>query len=326
MELQFIIISALIGFAAGISAGFWGVGGGWLIVPALLLLGVDTKIAVTASLLQMLASSSFTVLRQVGKIGWGKESWGMAVALPLCGLSFIGGFFGKPLGNYIEHVSGSRTPHQALYMILLFYIFYNIIFCKSGGKGAGPEATATLETARSKMPVTAIAGFFTGALSSLLGIGGGTVTRPLLRNFLKLPENVTGQIGRLSVFIVALSGSASYLSGLSAWNYSDPVVKSIMIGAVLASGGMIGFAIGARMHAIVLMADKDTLAHKSFAFIVLFVLLSMGCKLTGFLKAGQMILTVSGIALTFYLIALTVVSGASIKKRLESNEDKNKEI
>ena len=60
METSFVILSILIGFAAGISGGFWGAGGGWLIVPALMLLGVDLKIAIPASLLQMLPSSSIT--------------------------------------------------------------------------------------------------------------------------------------------------------------------------------------------------------------------------------------------------------------------------
>lgn len=323
MGFQFITLSALIGFAAGISGGFWGVGGGWLIVPALLLLGVDIKIAVTASLLQMLPSSSFTVMKQVGKIGWSKKSWGLAVALPLCGMSFVGGFFGKPLGNYIESVFHSRVPHQALYMVLLLYIFFNIIFSGGKGKGAGKDGTATVDSVVSKIPLTAIAGFLTGVLSSLLGIGGGTITRPLMRSLLKLPENVTGMIARLAVFIVALSGSASYVSGISSWDSSDPVVQAFMIAAALAAGGIIGFSIGARMHSIVLMADNDAVAHKSFAIIVLLVSISMACKLSGLLKAGQIILTVSGIALTFYLVALTIVSGKSIKKRLEANEDKD---
>jgi uncharacterized membrane protein YfcA len=322
MDIQFVILSALIGLAAGVSGGFWGVGGGWLIVPALLLFGIDIKIAVTASLLQMLPSSFLTVMKQVGKIGWNKKSWGLAVALPLCGMSFVGGFFGKPLGNFIESLFHSRVPHQAFYMVLLLYIFFNIIF--SGRKGKGESVgTATVESALSKISLTATTGFFTGVVSSLLGIGGGTITRPVMRSFLRLPEDVTGMIARLAVFIVALSGSLSYVSGISAWDSSDPVVQAIMIAAALASGGMIGFSIGARMHSIVLKADNDLIAHKSFAIIVLLVSFSVACKLSGFLKTGQVILTVSGIALTFYLVTLTIISHRSIKRRLEINEDKS---
>lgn len=44
-----------------------------------------------------------------------------------------------------------------------------------------------------------------GRASSLIGIGGGSQVRPLMKSFLKVPERIAGMIFRLSVLIVYLT-------------------------------------------------------------------------------------------------------------------------
>jgi len=52
-----------IGFAIGVCGGFMGMGGGWILVPALMALGVRENIAVGTSLAQMLGHAIVSTSR-----------------------------------------------------------------------------------------------------------------------------------------------------------------------------------------------------------------------------------------------------------------------
>ncbi len=318
MDWTIIVFSVLIGFTAMVSGGFWGLGGGWLVVPCLLLMNEDMKVAVPASLLQMLISSSFTVIKQLPKIGWKKGGWGWTVAVPLTGAAFVGGFFGRPLGNWIQEIFDSRKPHQALFLILLVYIFFSTVF-SSEGKTASRPAESSL--AVKKIWQTLIAGFGVGVLASLLGIGGGTVNRPVLKSVLKVPEKTTAAIARLAVFITAIAGTISYFSGMKFFpDPSHPGTKALLTGLMLAAGGSIGFALGTRMHSIVLNAGGAKTAHQSFALMVLLVSVSVLCKLLDYIEIGRIIILSSAGLLLIYLFSTTILSMINVAKENSTDE------
>ena len=52
-------VFALIGFVSGIAAGFFGIGGGVIIVPCLLFFGIGMEYAIGISIVQMIFSSVF---------------------------------------------------------------------------------------------------------------------------------------------------------------------------------------------------------------------------------------------------------------------------
>jgi uncharacterized membrane protein YfcA len=311
-----ILLPVIIGFTAMVPGGFWGMGGGWLIVPALLLLEIDTPVAVAASLLQMLPSTSITVFKQFPQIGWKKDGWGWTIAVPLCGASFFGGFLGKPAGIFLRDFFGSQKPHQALYLFLLGWIFYRTIFGKSKSKSEDNSLSDTNEDFKPKTLFTVIVGFFTGILSALLGIGGGTINRPLMKNILKVPEKPTGQIARLAVFVVAISGSLTYFSH---WDKGSE--QALMIAIALAVGGIVGFACGAKMHSIVLAGEDEEIASKGFASVVLLVFASVLCKLTEMIILGRVIIVISGVILISFLLFITWHSAR--QQRGTKNESKS---
>ncbi|MFA6103736.1 MAG: sulfite exporter TauE/SafE family protein [Victivallaceae bacterium] len=308
MTLTLALCCILIGFSAMLSGGFWGLGGGWLIMPALLLAGVNIETAVVASLLQMIPSTLPTVIRQFPAIGWRKGSWGYAVALPICLFSFAGSLAGKPLGDLMLNLCGSRKLQEALYLFIMAVIFLETV--RSSGK---PVLQNTADAGNIKLDgrkkwFAAISGIITGVISSLLGIGGGSLVRPVMKSFLKVPEKIAGMILRLSVLIVAVSGSASYLIGRN-----GSVKDSLWLALFLTIGGLPAFALGARMHSIVTGAGDDKTADSSFALFIFFVFLSVLCKITDYIVTGRIIIVISGILLIAYLASVTLKSKRKLK-------------
>ncbi len=308
MTLTMALCCIIIGFCAMLSGGFWGLGGGWLIMPALLLAGINIETAVVASLLQMIPSTLPTVIRQFPAIGWQRGSWGYAVALPVCFFSFAGSLAGKPLGDMMQHFFGSRKPQEALYLLIMALIF--CVTLKSARKNASysKHETGRIRLDAKQQCFAAISGSITGIISSLLGIGGGSLVRPVMKSFLKVPEKITGMILRLSVLIVAVSASISYLAG-----NTDAVKDSLWLALFLTIGGLPAFALGARMHSIVTGAGDDKAADSSFALFVLFVFLSVLCKITEHILSGRIIIVISGILLVVYLTAITLNAGRKLK-------------
>lgn len=311
MEWLIYAFAAIVGFVAMVTGGFWGLGGGWLIVPCLLLMGVDRSEAVAASLLQMLVSSIYTVCVQFRHIGWKKGEWGWTVAVPLCVACFAGGFFGGPLGEFLEKVFKSQIPHQCLYIVVLGWILYKLV--SSNGGESVPKSPLS---GGKRLTLIGISGYFIGVISSLLGIGGGTMTRPLMRLALSVPEKTTAQITRLAFFITALSGSVPYLL-----NDSGSLRHIALIAGMLAAGGMLGFPLGAKIHANVLAAGRDGVADKGFAAVLGIVIFSIICKmlvpvLPEAVYVGRTAVIASSLALVFFLISINV----KCKRLLKENK------
>ncbi len=303
VDITFIILSATLGLISSIAGGFWGLGCGWLVVPGLLLLPgeISQPVAVGACMMQLLPSTFLTVRKQFRSIGWHKSSWGLKAALPLCGFSFVGGFFGRFIGDGIESLTGGRTFHQYLYVALLLYIFWKTLSASSATNSKSAVASDI------KFKPVAFIGFFGGIIASVLGIGGGTVNRPIMRNFLRIPEETTAKIGRLSVFVTALSGTIGY-------SINNPQLGQMTsIAGAIAIGGIIGFPIGSAVHSKVVAAGKDYLAERSFCAIVGLVLTSVIFKIAGSEMTGRIIMAGSGMCLIILIAYGWHVSRCQLK-------------
>jgi len=303
-------LAPLIGFSAMLAGGFWGLGGGWFVVPVLLTLGISSPVAVGASLLQMLPSTFLTVLKQFKSIGWGKNSWGLNIALPMCGMAFIGGFFGRPLGVFMQEYFNSRKPHQCIYLLLLGFILYKTFTHKPKEKSPGEE-----HVPESSPVTTGIIGYIVGVLSSLLGIGGGTITRPIMKSYLHVPEIFTGKIARLAVFTTALAGATSYLMQIETLKIGDPGTDSLILGLLMASGGFIGFPLGAWLHSKVVVSGHDEKAAHSFSYVVILVILSLFFKIINQVAISQIIILICGVFLLSFLPIFTAWSCKNPEKK-----------
>lgn len=248
-----IVLIIGMGAAVGFLSGLFGVGGGFLITPLLIFIGVPSTVAVATGSNQVVASSVSGTLAQ-----WRRGN----VDFKLGTVMLLGGFVGSTVGVLV--VSWLKKKGQVDLFITLTYVTMlgvigSLMLVESLNAirmtRRGDPASNTREGHswlhglpfkqrfhRSKLYVSAIPpvalGVFVGFLSAIMGVGGGFVVVPALIYLLRVPTNVV--IGTSLFQTIFL---AAYTTVIQAWqNQSVDAVLALL----LVAGGVIGAQFGVR--------------------------------------------------------------------------------
>ncbi len=191
-----------VGTVAGLLAGLLGIGGGLLVVAALSFtlptLGVPAAQVMHVAVATSLASIVLTALAST------RAHWRHGSVLPRT-LAWLAP--GLVAGGLAGAALASRLPGTALRVgVALFCVFsaWRMAF------GAGAATDRDYEEPRSPWLLAAGAGI--GALSALVGIGGGTLTVPLLVALKARPVRAVGTSAACGL-VIALAGAAGYVRG-----------------------------------------------------------------------------------------------------------------
>jgi uncharacterized protein len=186
---------APLGIGAGFLSGFLGIGGGLVIVPALMLgLGYPIKRAVGISLATIVPVSMVAVLTDLG-VKRGNINWTMAVALT------AGSLLGSAVGARLLRRLPDR-PLRLLFGSALLVAAYRMMPALTAGGGGlmllgqHPGVGDALA-----LPIGALA----GVSSTLFGLGGGIVTVPCLS---VLFRDVTFHAARATSLVTIMPTSA----------------------------------------------------------------------------------------------------------------------
>lgn len=164
---------ALVGVAAGFLSGLFGVGGGILIVPGLVLVArFPQRLAHGTSLAAVvpIAISSTASFWLHGNIDW-----------PAAMFLAAGAVGGAVAGTRLLHVLPHRTLGFAFAGVLLASAVRLFVAADAAGRGAITPWTAV---------ALVLAGVVTGVLAGLLGVGGGTVMVPAMVLLFGIPAVV----------------------------------------------------------------------------------------------------------------------------------------
>lgn len=181
---------AAFGIITGFISGFFGVGGGMILVPMLLLSGFVMKEAVAISIMQMVFSSLYGSFLNSKK----------AVNVVKDGIMIgIGGFVGGLQSGYIV-TNVSNETLQYLFILILFYSIIKIFIT--------PAEHDCDQRSKNKLTLFII-GFFTGLIAMSIGVGGSVILIPILIGFLKYDLKAATA---LSLFFVIFSSIAGFTS------------------------------------------------------------------------------------------------------------------
>ena len=205
----------LLGTSVGVLSGFFGIGGGTILVPLLLLLGYETKVAIGISVIQMVFSSAYgSYLNQ--KKG--------TLNIYMIFVVGVGGFIGALLSGFIT----SELNDEVLELIFLSFAIFALLrlFFKTKANQAQKDV---------HKGILFVIGLFLGTLSMSIGVGGSIILVPILVGFLHVPLKQAVSAG---LFFVVFSSVA----GLISHSFSENLdyVSGVIIGSVSLVGVYIG--------------------------------------------------------------------------------------
>lgn len=245
MESAFFLV--FLGVFSGIASSMFGIGGGTLIIPALMLTGLDITFAIGISIVQMIFASFFG-----SYLNFRKHSIPVKIGISLG----IGGMLGSSMSGLVLLV----IPEMILHLLFLCFTFFSFIkFFFSRKKHYSRRMILSFRD----YCLLVIFGSIVGIFSSSLGIGGGLLLAPFLGVFLGINSKESIP---LALFFICFSS----ISGAISLHYSGflHLQKGIFIGIF----AMIGVYIGNLM-----MQRISAKSHKSL--LLLIYLFSMSATL-----------------------------------------------
>jgi uncharacterized protein len=253
------------GFGAGLLSGVFGVGGGTLVVPLLLMLGISIHHAVGMSLVYILfasASGSYKHYQQ------GNVHFRSAVIMSLAAFCTI--FLGVKLGVALPAKTLSYM-FSGLMLLVVGLFAYRIRLTENTPQSQvdASEASTTGTASSTAAKVGLIAtGLIAGLFSSLFGVGGGFVMVPLLVIFAGFKIKQAAGTSLVSIFFIALVGIAQhyYFGSLKAALAANIIPMIAMAGA-----GIVGAPLGAWCN----QKLPASLLQKGFMLFILCIMVYM---------------------------------------------------
>jgi hypothetical protein len=286
-----------LGAAVGFISGLFGIGGGFLMTPVLVFMGIPPVVAVASEANHVAASSMSSV------IAYGRRR---AVDFRMGGVLAAGGAVGSFLG--VEVFRWLRLLGQADLVVSLSYLIFlgvigGLMLSESVGailrrrRGDPPRPRRDrrppwlyglplkMRFPRSRLYISVIPplalGVFVGVLSAIMGVGGGFILVPAMVYVLRMPAGVV--VGT-SLFQIIITTSLTSVLQAGRNQTVDVVLATLLL-----IGGVMGAQLGAKASGRFRAEELRAL----LGLIVLLVGLQMGLGL--FVTPDEPFVMMSGI-------------------------------
>jgi len=248
----------VLGAAVGVLSGVFGVGGGFLLTPLLIFIGVPPAVAVASSANQLVGASVSGAIAH-----WRRGN----IDFLMGALMLVGGFAGSALGVWLFAIL-RRIGQVELFISLAYALLLTtlgaLMLVESTRSLLRRRRAAArrklhqhtwlhglplkLRFRRSKLYTSAllpvILGFLVGILSAVLGVGGGFVMVPAMIYLLRMPTVV---VPGTSLFqIIFVTASVTLLQAVE--NNTVDVVLAMVLLIVGVLGAQIGTRWGAKLR------------------------------------------------------------------------------
>lgn len=250
-----LIVLLLMGLTVGTLSGLFGIGGGFILTPALIFLGVSPAVAVGTGAAQVVASSVSGALSH-----WRKSNVDVKLGCVLIGGGLWGAFVGVKLQQVLKAV-GQLDVFIAIVYVVMLGTIGSMMLIESLKTWQGVRAGRATGTRRagqhsviehlpikmrfrtSKIYVSIIPplmiGAFVGLLTAIMGVGGGFLLIPALIYLLRLPTRLA--MGTSALQIIFVTAVTTVLQA------TNNFTVDMMLAAPLMFGGVAGAQVGIRL-------------------------------------------------------------------------------
>ena len=279
-----ILLIIFIGMLVGGLSGLFGVGGGFLMTPLLIFLGIPPAVAVGTEAPHVLASSISGAIAH-----WRRKN----VDIKMGFILLLGGIAGSTVGvNIFKILIGFGQVDLIIQLLFIFFlglVGFSMLFESARTTIKKYRTTSTIRTKlhqhswlhglpfkmrfhRSKLYISTIPplliGFVVGILSAMMGVGGGFIMIPAMVYILGMSTNVV--VGTSLFQIIFVTANSTFFQ-----SYLNQTVD-IVLATLMIVGGVIGAQIGARLGT----RFRAEYLRGALAFIVLMVCLKIFLDLT----------------------------------------------
>jgi uncharacterized protein len=222
-----LLLYFLLGFIISVMSGFFGVGGGFILTPVLLLMGISPVQAIATSLFFTIGTSISGVWAH---FRLGNIYWKYAFIIGISGI--LSTQIAHPFVMLLEQTKYDGTVIPLLYLVLLGYYAFTLLF----GKHKNLYANTNHDHLKIRLYQLIGIGILGGFVSTALGVGGGFIIVPMLISIIRMtPEKAVGT-SLAGVLMIVAAGLISFISDNNMhWH----------IGSMLIAGGLAGGQLGA---------------------------------------------------------------------------------
>ncbi|SMF14013.1 sulfite exporter TauE/SafE family protein [Desulfovibrio gilichinskyi] len=203
-----VILIFMLGGLVGLLSGIFGVGGGFLMTPLLIMFGIPPTVAAASDSNQIVGASTSGCLAHYRL---GNVDFKMGFLLLIGGI--IGGFFGVQAIKVLRAMGNADFLINVTYVLMLggvgSYMFYeslqslrkNVPAVKTEAPKKKSRYTAMLESlpfqtdfkksgVRLSLLMPLVLGVLVGVLAAIMGVGGGFIMVPIMVYLLRMPMHV----------------------------------------------------------------------------------------------------------------------------------------
>ncbi|MCG6550944.1 MAG: sulfite exporter TauE/SafE family protein [Candidatus Magnetominusculus sp. LBB02] len=199
-----LIVMLSIGIGIGMLSGLFGVGGGFLITPVLMMFGIPPTVAAASGANQMVAASTSATLTH-----WKLGNVDMKMGVYLLIGSFLGGGLGVQAVKILNSMGNIDFVIKLTYVLLPFTVGGLMLGETLKKKKPAVDHVPPRKSAFSKLMETLPfqmefvksgvrhsiilpvgIGILVGVLAAIMGVGGGFIMVPIMLYILKMPMRV----------------------------------------------------------------------------------------------------------------------------------------
>lgn len=322
-----VLLLLLIGTTVGVCGGFFGIGGAWIVTPALNIFGFPMPYAIGTDLAHMGGKSIVSTMRH-SKFG--------NVDVRLAASMIIGTTVGMELGAklvmYLEQLGLAESVIRKIYVVFLLtigsYVLYDYLSHVRRQKktSAKQDVKVTYSTTlaqrlqrinlppmiefktsriRCSLWLPVLVGLVTGVVASVLGVGGGFIRMPALIYLVGCPTLVAVGTDLFEVMITGAYGAFTY------------GVKG-RVDLLAAMWMLIGAAIGAQLGTIAVKYVRGYAIRLLFAITIFIACASVLMKQLELQLASSILILTAGIVISL-VIATLLVRGVVRERRAVKN-------
>jgi len=255
-----------LGLLVGLLSGLFGVGGGFLMTPLLMMIGIPPTIAAATDANQIVAASASGTFAH-----WRLGNVDFKMGLYLLVGGFAGGAVGVHIIKILRATGGADFLIKMTYVVMLgvvgTFMFFESLHALRKQKAAAANGGETksskpakekkgllsslpLQTYFEKSGVTHSAlvplglGIFVGILAAIMGVGGGFLMVPVMIYMLRMPMHVV--VGTSLFQIMFTCTEVTFLQAYTNHTVDFLLAILLLVGSVF--GAQIGTVLGKKLH------------------------------------------------------------------------------